>query len=138
MIDVDLSQILGRLADEQEQLRELISNPEVFDSVKRDAVDAIVWMVTENRLDRNRAIDVLHDWFQESRKAANPILSTWIALALFDLGASALRSTLIDACNDGELEEMWICTEEIDEALSQGNNSFSETINRHRKNRIEH
>ena len=138
VIDVDLSQILGRLADEQEQLRELISNPEVFDSVKRDAVDAIVWMVTENRLDRNRAIDVLHDWFQESRKAANPILSTWIALALLDLGASALRSTLIDACNDGELEEMWICTEEIDEALSQGNNSFSETINSHRKNRIEH
>jgi len=138
VIDSDLGQILGRLTDEPEQLAELISSPEVFDSVQRDAVDAIVWMVTENRLDRNRAIDVLHNWFQESRKAADSILSTWIALALLDLGASALRSMLIDACNDGELEEMWICAEEIEEALSQGNNTFSATINSHRKNRIEH
>lgn len=138
VIDLDLGQILGRLSDEPEQLHELISNPEVIESVQRDAVDAMVWMVTENRLDRNHAIDVLHGWFQESRKAADSILSTWIALALLDLGASALRSSLIDACNDGELEEMWICTEEIEEALSQGNNTFSETINSHRKNRIEH
>lgn len=138
VIDLDLGQILGRLADEPEQLVELISNPEVFETVRRDAVDAIVWMVTENRFDRNLAIDMLHGWFQESRKAADSILSTWFALALLDLGASALQSTLIDACNDGELEEMWICTEEIDEALSQGNNSFSKTIDIHRKNRIEH
>jgi hypothetical protein len=138
VIDLDLSQILGRLADEPEQLVELISNPEMFETVRRDAVDAIVWMVTENRLDRNLAIDVLHNWFQESRNAVDSLLSTWIALALLNLGASALRSTLIDACNDGELEEMWICTEEIDEALSQGNNTFSATINIHRKNRIEH
>ena len=138
VIDLDLSQILGRLADEPEQLVELISNPEMFETVRRDAVDAIVWMVTENRLDRNLAIDVLHNWFQESRKAVDSLLSTWIALALLNLGASALRSMLIDACNDGELEEMWICTEEIDEALSHGNNTFSATINIHRKNRIEH
>lgn len=138
VMNLDLAQILGRMADEPEQLLELISNPEVFEIVRRDAVDAIVWMVTEKRLDRNLAIDMLHGWFQESRKAADSILSTWFALALLDLGASALRSTLIDACNDGELEEMWICTEEIDEALSQGNNSFSEIIDIHRKNRIEH
>jgi hypothetical protein len=138
VIDLDLGQILGRLTDEPEQLHELISNPEVTENVQRDAVDAIIWMVTENRLDRNRAIDVLHSWFQESRKATDPILSTWIALAFLELGASALRSILLDACNDGELEEMWICTEEIEEALSQGNYTFSNTINSHRKNRIEH
>ncbi len=138
VLDQDMAQILGRLADEPYQITPLIINPDVNDGVRRDAVESIVWMVTEGKLDRNAAIALLLDWLQESRKNDDSILSTWIALSLMDLGASHACQTLVEASDAGEMEEMWICTEEIEEALADGEASFLETIDNHRFNRIEH
>ena len=137
VIDQDMAQILGRLADAPDQLKTLISNPEVSEIVRRDTVEAIVWMVTEGKIDRNQAIALLLDWLQESRQSADTILTTWIANSLMDLGASQACQTLVEACDDGEMEEIWICTEEIEEALSNGNNTYSQTLENHHADRIE-
>jgi len=137
IIDQDMAQILARFADEPGQLKTLISNPEVNEIVRRDAVEAIVWMVTEGKIDRNQAIALLLDWLQESRESADTVLTTWIANSLMDLGASQARQTLVDACDEGEMEEIWICTEEIKDALSNGNNTYSQILENHHSDRIE-
>lgn len=137
VVDQDMAQILGRFADEPDQLKTLISNPDVNEMVRRDAVEAIVWMVTEGKIDRNQAIALLLDWLQESRQSADTILTTWIANSLMDLGASHACQTLVEACDDGEMEEIWICTEEIEDALSNGNNTYSQTLENHHSDRIE-
>jgi len=137
VIDQDMAQILGRFADEPDQLKTLISNPDANEMVRRDAVEAIVWMVTEGKIDRNSAIALLLDWLQESRESGDTFLTTWIAISLMDLGASQACQTLIDACDDGEMEEIWIGTEEIQDDLSNGNNTFSQTLENHHADRIE-
>ena len=137
VIDQDMAQILGRFADEPDQLKTLISNPDVNEMVRRDAVEAIVWMVTEGKIDRNRAIALLLDWLQESRESADTILTTWIANSLMDLGATQACQTLVEACDAGEMEETWICTEEIQDDLSNGNNTYSQTLEDHHSDRIE-
>jgi hypothetical protein len=133
-----MSQILGRLADNPAQLKPLIFNPDADEIVRRDAAEAVVWMVTEGKLDRNAAINLLLDWLKESRGNEYTILTTWITMSLMDLGASHVCQTLVDACDAGEMDELWICTEEIEDALSNGNNTFSKTLDYHRLNRIEH
>jgi hypothetical protein len=138
VIDQDMSQILGRLADNPAQLKPLIFNPDADEIVRRDAAEAVVWMVTEGKLDRNAAINLLLDWLKESRGNEYTILTTWITMSLMDLGASHVCQTLVDACDAGEMDELWICTEEIEDALSNGNNTFSKTLDYHRLNRIEH
>ena len=137
VVDQDMAQILGRFADEPSQLKTLISNPDVNEMVRRDAVEAIVWMATEGKIDRNQAIALLLDWLQESRESADTFLTTWIADSLMDLGATQACQTLVDACDAGEMEEIWICTEEIEDALSNGNNTFSQTLENHHSDRIE-
>lgn len=137
VIDLDMAQILGRLADEPDQLDSLIINEDVHEMVRRDAVQAIVWMVTEGKLDRNRAIALLLDRLQESRESADTILTTWIACSLLNLGATQACQTLVDACDAGEMEDTWICTEGIQAALENGNDSFSQTLACNCTDRIE-
>lgn len=133
-----MAQILGRLADEPSQLRTFIFSPDTHEIVRRDTVEAIVWMVTEGKLDRNAAITLLLKWLKDSRDNTDTVLTTWITFSLLDLGASNACQTLVEACDSGDMEEMWICSEEIEDALSNGNNTFSQTLENHHLGRIEH
>ena len=138
VIGLDLAQMLGRLADTPEQLQPMADDPDLDDFLRRDAVDAIVWMVTEGKLDRNKAIELLQVRFQESRDRSDSVLSTWIAAALMDLGASDARASVLDAWESGELDDDWLWSEVIEEALADGNDSFNTTCENSRKDRIEH
>lgn len=138
VIDQDMAQILGRLADEPDQLSPLIFNMDADQALRRDATDAIIWMVTEGKLSRDAAISRLLDWLNASRRNHDTILTTWIAGSLMDLGASDACQLLTEACEEGEMEEMWICTEEIQDALSRGDDTFLQTLDDHRADRIEH
>jgi len=138
VLDQDMAQILGRLADDPDELLPLICDADVNDTVRRDSVEAMIWMVTEGKLSRNDAVARLLNWLQQSRDNNDTVLSTWIALCLLDLGASSALEILVEACDAGALEEVWICTEEIEDALADGDASFFETLNNHRFNRVEH
>lgn len=138
VIDQDMAQILGRLADDPNQLSTLIFNMDADPVLRRDATDAIIWMVTEGKLNRDAAISLLLDWLNASCRNHDTILTTCIAGSLIDLGASDACQLLTEACDEGEMEEMWICTEEIEDALSRGDDTFLQTLDDHRADRIEH
>ena len=138
VISLDLAQMLGRLADSPEQLKPIADDPDVDGFVRRDAVDAVVWMVTEGKLDRSKAIELLRSRFHESCEWRDAALSTWIACSLMDLGASDARASIVDACESGKLDDDWLWTDAIDEMLAEGNDSFTTTCENYRKDRIEH
>ena len=138
VVALDLAQILGRLADSPDQLKPMADDPGLDDFLRRDAVDAIIWMVTERKLDRIKAIELLQVRFQESRDRSDSALSTWIADALMDLGASDARASIVDACESGELDDDWFWTDGIDEMLANGKDSFTRTSENCRRDRIEH
>ncbi len=138
VIELDMAQILGRLADKPDQLKMFLTDRHVIDSVRGDAAESIVWMVTEGKLDRSEAIELLLDWLQESREAADSFLTSSISLSLMYLGASVARETLLNAFEAGEMDEEWPIPESIHEALDDGDQTFLESIEYHRQDRIEH
>lgn len=75
VIDMNMARICGRLADEPGQLRTRIFNPNAPEIARRDALEAIVWMVTEGKLDRSAAITLLLQWLKESRENTSQTLA---------------------------------------------------------------
>ena len=139
LVDYDLGQMLGRLADSPDQLKPIFDDLEVEIDVRGEMATAVVWMVTEGKLERNQAIKLLQQWFEERRSDDEDSDGAgYVASALLDLGATEARHQLLDAWEAGELEEVFIEKHDILDALSDGDETFANTISVHRVDRIEH
>jgi|GEM_PF-772028 len=139
IVDCDLGQMLGRLADSPDQLKPIFDDLDVEIDVRGGIATAVVWMVTEGKLERDQAIKVLQQWFEERRSDDEDSDGAgYVAAALLDLGATETRQELLDAWEAGELEDMFIEKHDILEALSDGDETFAKTISDHRADRIEH
>ncbi len=139
IVDYDFAQMLGRLADSPDQLKPIFDDLEVQIAVRSDMVTAVVWMVTEGKIERTRAIEILQQWLEERRSDDDDNDGPgYVASALLDLGATEARHELLDAWEAGELEDVFIEKHDILEDLSDGDGTFAGTISDNRADRIEH
>ena len=139
IVDYDFAQMLGRLADSPDQLKPIFDDLEVQIAVRSDMATAVVWMVTEGKIERTRAIEILQQWLDERRSDDDDNDGPgYVASALLDLGATEARHELLDAWEAGELEDVFIEKHDILEDLSDGDGTFARTISDNRADRIEH
>ena len=139
IVDYDFAQMLGRLADSPDQLKPIFDDLEVQIAVRSDMVTAVVWMVTEGKIERSKAIEILQQWLDERRSDNDDDDGPgYVASALLDLGATEARHELLDAWRAGELEDVFIEKHDIPESMSDGDEMFADTISDNRANRIEH
>jgi len=138
VMDGELAQMLGRLADSPDQLAVLIDNPELDDLIHEEAIGAVAWMVTENHLDRDSAITWLHERFETIRLTDAPERCADFAIALSELGATNSLDSVTDAIEAGEIDPEQILVDEVVEGLKYGLSSFEKTLKIHRRYRFEH
>lgn len=138
VMDGELAQMLGRLADSPDQLAVLIDNPELDDLIHEEAIGAVTWMVTENHMDRDTAIHWLHERFERIRHTDAPERSGDFAIALSELGATNSLDSVTDAIEAGEIDPEQILVDEVVEGLKYGLSSFEKTLKIHRRYRFEH
>ncbi len=138
ILDYDFAQMLGRLADSPDQLKPIFDDLEVQMDVRGDMVMAVVWMVTEGKLERVKAIKILREWLAERRRDDDNDGSGFAASALLALGPTEARQELLEAWEAGALEDVFIEKHDIIDALSDGDETFAGTVFDHRTDRIEH
>ncbi|MBC7966513.1 MAG: DUF1186 domain-containing protein [Fuerstia sp.] len=139
ILDYDLAQMLGRLADSPDQLKPIFDDLEVYMDVRGDMPMAVVWMVTEGKLERIKAIKILRKWLEERRSDEEDNDGPgYVASALLELGATETRHELLDAWEAGALEDVFIEKHDIIDALSDGDETFARTVIDKRADRIEH
>ena len=138
VLEGELAQMLGRFADSPDQLAVLIDNPELDANVVREAVEAIVWMVTENKCDRDSAIGWLLARFEKSRQQEDVSLAGSLAQALSELGATEALESVVDAVNLEELDLGGVEEFELMEGFNNGLETFADTQQRHKQLRIVH
>ena len=139
IINYDLAQMLGRLADSPDQLKPIFDDLDVEMDVRGDMATAVVWMVTEGKLERSEANKILQQWLEERRSDDEDNDGPgYAASALLQLGATEARHELLEAWEAGELEDVFIEKHDIIEAMDNPDRTFAETMSSCRSDRIEH
>jgi len=138
LIERYLDQIVGRLADHPDAIRKLAADPNVDDEVRTELIDGIYWMIIEDKLSRESAIEYLRSWMNQAIDDSDEALTTTIVLVLFDLEAKEADDDIRRAFGQDCIDEDRLCEEEVDDWLEEQNVDFREELeSRCRLRRIE-